>query len=82
MLRYSPVNKEIKRLISSGAIGDVVNIQHMEPVGFWHFAHSFVRGNWRREDESAPALLASVVALLDALPHARTGTGMAPLMAA
>jgi len=58
VLRYSPTNLKIKQLIVSGACGDIVNIQHHEPVGYYHFAHSFVRGNWRREDESAPALLA------------------------
>eukprot|EP00050_Salpingoeca_kvevrii_P015251 m.45074 g.45074 ORF g.45074 m.45074 type:complete len:112 (-) comp6226_c0_seq4:46-381(-) len=58
VLRYTPANRKIKELIDNGSIGSVANIQHLEPVGFYHFAHSFVRGNWRREDESSPMLLA------------------------
>lgn len=58
VLRYSPANRKISTLIASGAIGEVVSINHTEPVGYYHFAHSFVRGNWRNEAEAAPALLA------------------------
>ena len=27
-------------------------------IGFWHFAHSYVRGNWRNDETSSSALLA------------------------
>jgi predicted dehydrogenase len=58
VLRYTEYTKKLKAIIDSGAIGDVVSIQRLEPVGYWHQAHSFVRGNWRREDESSFMLLA------------------------
>ena len=31
-LRYTPWVRKLKELIDTGAIGDVVNIQHLEPV--------------------------------------------------
>ncbi|HQE92121.1 MAG TPA: Gfo/Idh/MocA family oxidoreductase [Anaerolineae bacterium] len=57
VMRYTRFTQRLKALIESGAIGDLVSIQHLEPVGFWHQAHSFVRGNWRHESESGPMLL-------------------------
>ena len=57
VLRYTPNTERIAGLIADGAIGDIVTIQHLEPVGYFHFAHSFVRGAWRRADESGPLLL-------------------------
>ena len=67
VLRYSPFNMLLKRLVSTeNAIGKVVHIQHTERTGWWHFAHSYVRGNWRNQglDETgketglgAPSLL-------------------------
>ncbi|MEU6408768.1 Gfo/Idh/MocA family oxidoreductase [Microbispora sp. NPDC046933] len=57
VLRYTAYTQAIKRLLDSGRIGRLVSVQHLEPVGWWHQAHSFVRGHWRRQDTSAPMLL-------------------------
>jgi predicted dehydrogenase len=58
VLRYTPLTALLRQLLSDGAVGRIISIQHLEPVGFWHYAHSYVRGNWRREEESSPFLLA------------------------
>lgn len=44
VLRYSPHNTLLHQLVvADRAVGDIVNINHTEPVGYWHFAHSYVR---------------------------------------
>ncbi|KZM18301.1 uncharacterized protein EKO05_0005157 [Ascochyta rabiei] len=58
VLRYSPHNMLLRHLVrEKNVIGDVLSIEHVEPVGWWHFSHSYVRGNWRKESTSAPSLL-------------------------
>lgn len=58
VLRYAPFFCRIKELVMSGAIGEVISVDQVEGIGHVHFSHSFVRGNWHSEAESAPMLLA------------------------
>ncbi len=58
VLRYTAYTTRLKEVLASGRIGEIVSVQHLEPVGPTHQAHSFVRGNWRNEAESSPMLLA------------------------
>lgn len=57
VLRYTVFYQKIKEIIESGKIGDIVAIQAIENVCYWHQAHSFVRGNWRNSDLSSPMIL-------------------------
>ena len=57
VLRYTPFYQEIKRIIDSGTIGDVVSVMGIMNVGYWHQAHSFVRGNWANSDVTSPMIL-------------------------
>jgi len=58
VLRYTPYTNLLKSLLVAGKVGQVVSVQHLEPVGWWHQAHSFVRGHWRDTASSSPMLLA------------------------
>ncbi len=65
VLRYTPFFRTVKELVDAGRIGRLVAIQHTENIGYYHFAHSFVRGNWRSEEASSPMLLAKACHDLD-----------------
>ncbi|KZZ96895.1 NAD-binding Rossmann fold oxidoreductase [Ascosphaera apis ARSEF 7405] len=67
VLRYSPYNRAVKEVIDSGALGDIINIQHIEPVGNQHFSHSYVRGNWHKESESSFSLMTKCCHDIDVL---------------
>lgn len=67
VLRYSPFFTQLKELLDKGTIGELISIQHIESVGFWHMAHSYVRGNWRNSDETSPMILAKCCHDIDIL---------------
>lgn len=58
VLRYTPFIVKIKELIENGSIGKIMNLQLNENEGYWHHAHSYVRGPWNRAETSAPLIVA------------------------
>lgn len=58
VLRYTDFFQQVHRIVQSGRLGQLITISHRENVSSWHMAHSYVRGNWRREDQASPMILA------------------------
>ncbi len=65
VLRYDLYFNTLKKLVDRKEIGDLVSIQWSENIGYWHFAHSFVRGNWRKTSSSSAMILAKCCHDLD-----------------
>jgi predicted dehydrogenase len=57
VMRYTAYTDQVRAIVDEGRLGRLVGVEHLEPVGWWHFAHSFVRGNWRRSDQAGPSIL-------------------------
>jgi len=58
VLRYTPYFRELKALLDKGLIGELISIQHLEPIEHVHMSHSYVRGIWRKSASSTPIILA------------------------
>ena len=69
VMRYTPYTRAVKQIVEAGQLGDIMSVQHLEPLGFWHQAHSYVRGNWRRADLAASMLMAKSCHDLDWLQY-------------
>lgn len=69
VLRYSPFYRTIKEIIDDGTLGEIVNVQALEGVGFYHMAHSYVRGPWRNTEQSSPMILAKCCHDMDILRY-------------
>jgi predicted dehydrogenase len=67
VLRYAPYFMALRHVLRSGAIGEIVSFQHMEPIQYAHMAHSYVRGNWRSSKMTTPIILAKSCHDLDIL---------------
>lgn len=68
VLRYAPFFRAVRRLLREGAVGAPRYLHLAENIGHWHFAHSYVRGSWRRADQTAPIILTKSSHDLDIIP--------------
>lgn len=67
VMRYTKFYRQIKEILDAGTIGDIVSVTHTENVGYWHYAHSYVRGNWHNTADSSPMILAKCCHDMDIL---------------
>lgn len=58
VLRYTPFYREVKEQLKKGTIGKIESIEATEGVGYYHIAHSYVRGNWHKLADSSPMIVA------------------------
>ncbi len=69
VLRYAPAFVKVKEILDGKTCGDLVMIDTIEQVCYWHQAHSFVRGNWRNSKETSPMILQKCCHDLDLLQY-------------
>ncbi len=67
VLRYAPYFEKLRELIHDGSIGQLISVQHFEPINHIHMSHSFVRGNWHNSKATTPIILAKSCHDLDIL---------------
>jgi predicted dehydrogenase len=67
VLRYTAFYARLHALVSEGRVGRVTMIDLREHVAYWHMAHSYVRGKFRKRPLAAPFILAKSCHDLDLL---------------
>jgi predicted dehydrogenase len=67
-LRYSPFFRTVREIVQSGHLGRIYSYTHTEHVSYWHFTHSFVRGNYGDVESSNATIVAKACHDLDLIP--------------
>jgi predicted dehydrogenase len=67
VLRYAPFFIALREIIVSGRLGGIVSVDWRENLEYWHFAHSYVRGNWGNSGRAGPMILTKCCHDLDLL---------------
>lgn len=67
VLRYTNFYRNLKGIVDSGILGRLLSVEHTEKISLRHYAHSYIRGNWRSSKIAAPMLLAKSCHDLDIL---------------
>ncbi len=57
ILRFTPYYAKIAALIHGGALGRLVSIRHLEPVGYRKAAHAFCRGPFGHTAKTTPMIV-------------------------
>jgi len=67
VLRYSTFFSSIKKILQEKSIGRIIQMYLTERIGYYHMAHSYVRGNWANKETTAPIILTKSCHDLDLL---------------
>ncbi len=67
VLRYAPFFVALRDIIVSDRLGAIVSVDWRENLVYWHFAHSYVRGNWSTATRGGPMILTKCCHDLDLL---------------
>ena len=67
VLRYAPFFVAIREILLSERLGAIVSVDWRENLVYWHFAHSYVRGNWGNTKRAGPMILTKCCHDLDLL---------------
>ncbi len=57
VLRYAPFFRAVYDVVQSGRLGEIVSVDWSENLVYWHYAHSYIRGNWANSDRAGPMIL-------------------------
>jgi predicted dehydrogenase len=67
VLRYAPFFVALREIITADRLGAIVSVDWRENLIYWHFAHSYIRGNWGNTSRAGPMILTKCCHDLDLL---------------